>query len=166
MSSKAIREFDAKLLVNYWLARSPPAHENAKVTQTFMAPQPKVAQISWDPETNAISSDQDLPSWVNTTKLVAKPDQLIKRRGKAGLLKLNCDWPEAKQWILERAGKPQKVSRMSRDSTCSPLRLVLTLIPFLAPGRVGCRHAEQLHRRAAVPAPCGHRVLRLHQLGA
>ena len=37
-------------------------------------------------------------------------DQLIKRRGKAGLLKLNCDWADARQWISERAGKPVTVS--------------------------------------------------------
>lgn len=45
-----------------------------------------------------------------TTKLVVKPDQLIKRRGKAGLLALNKSWDEAKEWISARAGKPQKVS--------------------------------------------------------
>ena len=42
-------------------------------------------------------------------KLVAKPDQLIKRRGKSGLLLLNKEWPEAKEWITARAGKPTKV---------------------------------------------------------
>ena len=42
-------------------------------------------------------------------KFVAKPDQLIKRRGKSGLLALNKTWPEAKAWIAERAGKEQKV---------------------------------------------------------
>ncbi|PWN49328.1 putative ATP citrate lyase subunit 1 [Violaceomyces palustris] len=113
MSSKAIREFDAKLLINYWLARSPPAHPDAKVSSGFVAPNPKVAQISWDAETNTITSDSQLPAWVFNTKLVAKPDQLIKRRGKAGLLKLNCDWADAKQWIAERAGKPQKVESVT-----------------------------------------------------
>jgi ATP citrate (pro-S)-lyase len=43
-------------------------------------------------------------------KLVAKPDQLIKRRGKAGLLALNKSVSEAKGWIAERAGKPVTVS--------------------------------------------------------
>lgn len=74
-----------------------------------MYPAPKVAQISWDPETNSITPDTKLPGWVFNTKLVAKPDQLIKRRGKAGLLALNKTWEEAKPWIAERAGKPQKV---------------------------------------------------------
>lgn len=69
----------------------------------------KVAQISWDFETNSITPDSNLPGWVFNTKLVAKPDQLIKRRGKAGLLALNKTWEEAKEWIAQRAGKPQKV---------------------------------------------------------
>lgn len=110
LSIPAIREFDAKLLLNYWLARSPPAHPEAVASSSFKAPEAKVAQVSWDPETNTITPDASLPSWVSNTKLVAKPDQLIKRRGKAGLLKLNSDWSDAKQWIQERAGKAQKVS--------------------------------------------------------
>jgi len=69
----------------------------------------KVAQISWDPETDSITPDTKLPGWVFNAKLVAKPDQLIKRRGKAGLLALNKTWDEAKPWIAQRAGKPQKV---------------------------------------------------------
>jgi len=38
-----------------------------------------------------------------------KPDHLIKRRGKAGFLALNKSWDGARQWIADRAGKPQKV---------------------------------------------------------
>jgi ATP citrate (pro-S)-lyase len=106
----AIREYDAKLLVNYWLPRAPLAHSSLQVSDTFNAPAPRVAQISWDSSSNTITNDSALPSWIHNTKLVAKPDQLIKRRGKAGLLKLNADWPDAKAWIAERAGKPQKVS--------------------------------------------------------
>ena len=45
-------------------------------------------------------------------KLVAKPDMLIKRRGKSGLLKLNATWPEAREWIRERAGRLQKVEHV------------------------------------------------------
>lgn len=109
---KAIREFDAKLLVNYWLPRAPLAHPSCSVSDNFNAPAPKVAQISWDAATNTLTPESSLPPWVHNTKLVAKPDQLIKRRGKAGLLKLNSDWNDAKEWIEARAGKPQKV--------CSP----------------------------------------------
>ncbi|KAI0264643.1 ATP-citrate synthase [Gloeopeniophorella convolvens] len=113
MSSKAIREYDAKLLLAYWLERAPAVDPSAKLATPFVFPAPKVAQVSWDPATNTITPDTQLPSWVFTTKLVAKPDQLIKRRGKAGLLALNKDWEEAKQWIAARAGKAQKVESVT-----------------------------------------------------
>ncbi|KAF5016568.1 hypothetical protein F66182_11710, partial [Fusarium sp. NRRL 66182] len=45
-------------------------------------------------------------------KFVAKPDQLIKRRGKSGLLALNKTWAEARAWIAERAGKEQQVEHI------------------------------------------------------
>ena len=49
--------------------------------------------------------------WLLATgaKFVAKPDQLIKRRGKSGLLALNKTWAEARKWIEERAGKEVQV---------------------------------------------------------
>jgi ATP citrate (pro-S)-lyase len=106
----AIREYDAKLLLAYWLERAPAVDPSATVATKLVYPSPKVAQVSWDPVTNAITPDTQLPGWVFNTKLVAKPDQLIKRRGKAGLLALNKTWEEAKAWIAQRAGKPQKVS--------------------------------------------------------
>lgn len=98
------------MLLAYWLERAPNVDSSAKPTTNFTFPSPKVAQVSWDPATNAITPDTQLPGWVFSTKLVAKPDQLIKRRGKAGLLALNKTWDEAKEWISERAGKPQKAS--------------------------------------------------------
>ena len=42
-------------------------------------------------------------------KLVVKPDQLIKRRGKLGLIKVNATLPEVKQWVQERMEKDIKV---------------------------------------------------------
>ncbi|OJT09205.1 ATP-citrate synthase [Trametes pubescens] len=113
MSSKAIREYDAKLLLAYWLERAPPVDPSATVKTKLVYPSPKVAQVSWDPATNTITPDTQLPGWVFNTKLVAKPDQLIKRRGKAGLLALNKTWDEAKPWIQQRAGKPQKVESVT-----------------------------------------------------
>lgn len=34
--------------------------------------------------------------WLLTEQLVVKPDQLIKRRGKLGLLGINLTWPAVK----------------------------------------------------------------------
>lgn len=41
--------------------------------------------------------------------MVVKPDQLIKRRGKLGLIAVNKNFQEVKQWINERMGKDQKI---------------------------------------------------------
>lgn len=106
MSVKACHEYDAKLLLSYWLDRSPAFGHTAKAGGSYVQPPVRVAQVSWDAETDTITPDTQLPGWVFSEKLVVKPDQLIKRRGKAGLLKLNCDWNDAKPWIVERAGKP------------------------------------------------------------
>lgn len=100
-------------MLAYWLPRSPSlsgGKPEADLATPFAYPQPQVAQIAWDEATNTITPDSQIPQWAHSAKLVAKPDQLIKRRGKAGLLALNKSWPEAKEWIAERAGKPVKVS--------------------------------------------------------
>jgi ATP citrate (pro-S)-lyase len=47
--------------------------------------------------------------WLKERPLVAKPDQLIKRRGKAGLLAVNKSFDECKQWIMDRMCKEQQV---------------------------------------------------------
>lgn len=51
--------------------------------------------------------EQENP-WLSTTPLVVKPDQLIKRRGKAGLLAVNKTWPEVQAWVAERMGTNQQ----------------------------------------------------------
>lgn len=38
-----------------------------------------------------------------------KPDQLIKRRGKLGLIAVNKTFAQVKQWVDERMGKDQKI---------------------------------------------------------
>ncbi|GAA97290.1 uncharacterized protein L969DRAFT_84276 [Mixia osmundae IAM 14324] len=109
MSAKAIREFDAKLLLAYWLTRAPDVSSTVTARKGFAVPTPRVAQVAWDSATDTITPDDALPAWVHSTKLVVKPDQLIKRRGKSGLLLLNADWKDAKKWIQERAGKAVQV---------------------------------------------------------
>jgi len=102
MSAKAIREYHGKKLLSRWLS----SYSDSK---------------SYDVEDRAIlitpsSVIADLPAenpWLLTTKLVVKPDQLIKRRGKAGLLGINKTWPEVVAWIQERIGKEQKVELVS-----------------------------------------------------
>ncbi|KAJ9127036.1 hypothetical protein QFC24_001268 [Naganishia onofrii] len=114
MSAKPIREYDAKQLLSYWLPRSPvpiPCKSDSSVAPV------QVAQVQWDSATHAltppIQPGQGLPEWVFTEKLVAKPDQLIKRRGKAGLLCLNKDYQVSGEWIKGLAGKPCQVEKVT-----------------------------------------------------
>lgn len=51
--------------------------------------------------------------WLLSEKLVVKPDQLIKRRGKAGLIKVNCGFEEVKDWIIGKLHKEVNVEGVS-----------------------------------------------------
>ena len=70
--------------------------------------QVKADTLQWGSEAGFSKIEQENP-WLCTTPLVVKPDQLIKRRGKAGLLAVNKTWPEVQAWVAERMGKSQKV---------------------------------------------------------
>eukprot|EP01117_Protostelium_nocturnum_P013289 TRINITY_DN4946_c0_g1_i1.p1 TRINITY_DN4946_c0_g1~~TRINITY_DN4946_c0_g1_i1.p1 ORF type:complete len:1079 (-),score=428.62 TRINITY_DN4946_c0_g1_i1:167-3403(-) len=96
MSQKAIREADGKrMLVSFFKERLNGA-----------------LHVQVGPDTDLSQLPQTHP-WLNEKKLVAKPDQLIKRRGKLGLIKLNATFQEAKQWIEERRGKETQVEAVS-----------------------------------------------------
>ncbi|KAF9280499.1 citrate synthase, partial [Mortierella alpina] len=121
MSAKAVREYDGKLLLAHWLHRvAVPESETAGSATTgskFVQPTTRLAHISIDTSLlqDKTQFDQHVRStldqlevshpWLLTNKLVAKPDQLIKRRGKSGLLLLNAEWAEARAWIEKHAAK-------------------------------------------------------------
>ncbi|CAB4068187.1 ACLY [Lepeophtheirus salmonis] len=65
---------------------------------------------SVDCSTNLETLPNDHP-WLLTEKLVVKPDQLIKRRGKLGLIKINVDYEEVKKWIKEQRSKEQTIGK-------------------------------------------------------
>ncbi|KAH8551409.1 citrate synthase-like protein [Umbelopsis sp. PMI_123] len=125
MSAKAIREYDGKLLLAYHLLRSPSVAATGDSKSLFVPPATKLAHINVDTgllhkqgqAAFDVALKQQLDNleathpWLLTEKLVAKPDQLIKRRGKAGLLSLNKDWAESRRWIEERAGKEIQVEK-------------------------------------------------------
>ncbi|KDO33934.1 hypothetical protein SPRG_01813 [Saprolegnia parasitica CBS 223.65] len=105
MSAKAIREYDGKRLLGKWLADySSGAHtlESRFVQITPIIFDAKVPSINFD------SVVRENP-WLLETKLVVKPDQLIKRRGKANLLLLNATWAEVKEWITARMSREIQV---------------------------------------------------------
>ncbi|KHJ31031.1 putative atp citrate subunit 2 [Erysiphe necator] len=114
MAAKSILEADGKAILNYHLTRAPLIKPSPLPTSTTHNPPPKLASLYFPEDANVMAvldqAEQSYP-WLLApgAKFVAKPDQLIKRRGKSGLLALNKTWPEAKAWIAARAGKPQQV---------------------------------------------------------
>ncbi|TAQ89329.1 hypothetical protein B7494_g2308 [Chlorociboria aeruginascens] len=114
MAAKSIFEADGKAILNYHLTRAPVIKPSPLPKSTTHNAPPKLASLYF-PEDAEVSDILDQAEvsypWLlaSGAKFVAKPDQLIKRRGKSGLLALNKTWPEAKAWIAARAGKAQKV---------------------------------------------------------
>ena len=117
MSAKSILEADGKAILNYHLTRAPVIKPTPLPAQATHNPPAKLATIHFEEgdDVNGVldAAEANYPFLlVPGAKFVAKPDQLIKRRGKSGLLKLNATWSDAKQWIAERANKLQKVEHI------------------------------------------------------
>lgn len=114
MSAKSILEADGKAILNYHLTRAPVIKPTPLAAPESHNPPARLATINF-PEGQDIKGVLDQAETTfpfllqKDAKFVAKPDMLIKRRGKSGLLKLNATWPEARAWIEERACKVQKV---------------------------------------------------------
>ena len=90
MSAKAIREAKGKQLLSKYLS-------------SVIAPV-KACTYSIEQETSWDALASANP-WLLTEKLVVKPDQLIKRRGKLGLIKVNADLADIKAWVAEKTEK-------------------------------------------------------------
>lgn len=95
MSAKAISEATGKALLNQHLA-----HGVATVCR-FASVTP---ETSWD---DLVARNP----WLSSEKLVVKPDQLIKRRGKLGLIHVNADLPGVKDWVQLRMCKEIEVGK-------------------------------------------------------
>ncbi|XP_074040590.1 ATP-citrate synthase-like isoform X4 [Leptinotarsa decemlineata] len=94
MSAKAIREATGKNIINKHLGGG------------TAAVQCRFASVNQDTKFAELVANNP---WLKTEKLVVKPDQLIKRRGKLGLIAVNKDLDDVQKWIAERMNKDQKV---------------------------------------------------------
>ncbi|XP_076039811.1 ATP-citrate synthase [Oratosquilla oratoria] len=95
MSAKAIQEATGKRLLNENLPKG-----------TFASC--RFASVHEGTDWSQLAQENP---WLLTEKLVVKPDQLIKRRGKLGLIKVGVDYDGVKAWVDERMGKDQQVGR-------------------------------------------------------
>ena len=114
MSAKSILEADGKAILNYHLTRAPVIKPTPLPPSATHNPPTRLASLYFpeDASPQSILDQAEITyPWLlaKDAKFVAKPDQLIKRRGKSGLLALNKSWADARDWIEARAGKTQKV---------------------------------------------------------
>jgi ATP citrate (pro-S)-lyase len=117
MSAKSILEADGKAILNYHLTRAPVIKPTPLPPSSTHNPPAKLATITFadgdDVRGVLDAAEAKYPFLLAPgAKFVAKPDMLIKRRGKSGLLKLNATWQEAKEWIEARANKIQQVEHV------------------------------------------------------
>lgn len=118
MSAKSIFEADGKAILNYHLTRAPVIKPTPLPTSSTHNPPARLASLHF-PEDKTVKDVLDQAEvtfpWllVPGSKFVAKPDQLIKRRGKSGLLALNKTWAEAREWIEARATKDVQVETIT-----------------------------------------------------
>ncbi|KAB8079322.1 hypothetical protein BDV29DRAFT_81862 [Aspergillus leporis] len=118
MSAKSILEADGKAILNYHLTRAPVIKPTPLPPSSTHNPAPRLASLYF-PEDRAVKDVLDQAEvtypWLLAAgaKFVAKPDQLIKRRGKSGLLALNKTWAEAREWIEARAAKDVQVETVT-----------------------------------------------------
>jgi len=105
MSAKAVREYHGKLLLAKWVKE----YSNGAHVMDDRA-----ALVTSETDYDTLLEENP---WLNdsSTKLVVKPDQLIKRRGKAGLVGLNLTFPEVKAWIGERMKTEIKVDEATGE---------------------------------------------------
>ena len=94
MAHKAIREADGMRML-------------ARLLKDYSAGKYEISDkiVTVTPETDMAELQKQNP-WLTDEKLVVKPDQLIKRRGKNKLVLVDVNFDQAKAWIKEKSAKP------------------------------------------------------------
>jgi len=106
MAQRAIREFDAKkMLAVHWKEYF--GHERSYPG--------KFVQVTQDTDWDKLKTEN---GWLEKERLAVKPDQLVGKRGKHGLILLDADFQGAKSWVQERMGKPATIGLITDNLTC------------------------------------------------
>ena len=103
MSAKAVREYHGKKLLARHVRELSGGEHVLEERSVLITPMTDLESLATDPET----------SWLQHTSLVVKPDQLIKRRGKAGLVGIQLEWSGVQAWIQARMGTTVAVEHVT-----------------------------------------------------
>jgi ATP-citrate lyase beta-subunit len=105
MAQRPIREFDAKnMLARNW---------QEYVGDVFANPG-KLAAVGPDADLEGLPDQAD---WLKTERLVVKPDMIMGKRGKHGLILLDGTWDEARKWLEEKRGSDCTIGEVTGELT-------------------------------------------------
>lgn len=96
MARKKIREYNSKRIFREHLKRLAGIEVDIKA-----------AQVTEATDFNKLADEEP---WLNSTRLVVKPDMLFGKRGKSGLVALNLDLAGVESFVKERLGKEVEMS--------------------------------------------------------
>ncbi|XP_075033047.1 ATP-citrate synthase isoform X2 [Mixophyes fleayi] len=97
MSAKAISEQTGKEFLYKYICTT------AALQNRF-----KYAQVTYNTDWDRLLQEHP---WLLTESLVVKPDQLIKRRGKLGLIGVNLNLDQVKSWLKPRLGHETTIAK-------------------------------------------------------
>jgi ATP-citrate lyase beta-subunit len=101
MAQKAIREYDAKkILQERW----------GEYFGDAIVYAGKTVQVTPDTDWDRLKTAN---GWLQSGRLAVKPDQLIGKRGKQGLVLLDADFETAKKWVMDRINTPVTIGQIT-----------------------------------------------------
>lgn len=153
MAHKAIREADGKRMLSRLL--------NDYSNKKYFLPD-KIVTVGPDTDMEQLTIHN---KWLSYEKLVVKPDQLIKRRGKNKLILIGSDYSQAKEWIKEKS-KDQIIihGKFNDDGTPADKGTVGRLTHFIIEPMVHHRESEE-HYLAITSTEKGDIVMFCHEGG-
>ena len=101
MAQKAIREGDGKRMMARLLKEYSGGKYSVEDKYVTVGPETDMAKLPAQYK------------WLTKEKLVVKPDQLIKRRGKNKLILVGANFEEARKWINEKSKAPSRYTESS-----------------------------------------------------
>ena len=153
MAHKAIREADGKRM----LAQLFKDYSDGKYTL-----QDKIVSVGPDTDLAKLPTENN---WLTTEKLVVKPDQLIKRRGKNNLILIGANYDQAKAWIQEKSKAPITIyGKFDADGKPEDKGTVGQLTNFIIEPMVPHKDSDECYI-AIVSTKDGDEILFYHQGG-
>jgi len=105
MAQKPIREHNAKnMLAKFWV----------EYVGEGLVLSSKGAQVTPDTDLDQLAKDHP---WLTKEKLVVKPDMIMGKRGKHGLILLDADYDGVKKWLGKKRGKDVTVGDVTGELT-------------------------------------------------